>query len=289
MPDFVKYHALGNDYLVIDPRHIDLPSDGEVARRLCDRHLSVGADGVLFGPMSPVVAGAPVGLSIFNSDGTECGRSANGIRLFALYLAEHYLKEPEFTVRTVAGDCRVEVIDLAAGIVRIGMGRPSFEAADVPVLGVSGPAVNFPLAVDSTALSVSALNNGNPHAVVLRDEISAALARDLGPRIAWHPRFPERTNVQFARIRDRSTVDIEIWERGAGYTLASGASACAVASVAHLLGLVDSGITVRMPGGRLSVRVEPDGSVTLTGAVEQIATGHLSPALRQRLVGGRAA
>lgn len=281
--DFAKYHALGNDYLVIDPAHTDLAVDGEVARRLCDRHLGVGADGVLVGPMSPVTPGGPVELRIFNSDGSECGRSGNGIRLFALYLAEHYLEKTDFTVRTNAGDSQVQILDAGAGVVRIGMGRPSFDAADVPVLGLSGPAVGFPLAVGSSTVTVTSLNNGNPHTVVLRDEVSADLARDLGPRIAGHPRFPERTNVQFARVRDRATIEIEIWERGAGYTLASGASACAAASVARELDLVDGAVTVLMPGGSLEIVIDADGSVAMTGAVEQVAVGRLSPALRGRL------
>jgi len=283
MADFAKYHALGNDYLVIDPQQVALTPGGDLARRLCDRHLGLGADGVLFGPMAPIEDGR-VELHIYNSDGSVCGRSGNGIRLFALYVAENYLKETEFTVRTMAGDSPVEIVDLGAGVVRIGMGRPSFNAADVPMHGVAGPAMDVPLDVDGTVLTVSALNNGNPHAVVLGDEVSPARARHQGPLIAGHRRFPERTNVQFVRVTDRSTLDIEIWERGAGYTLASGACACAAASVAHAKGAVDDRITVRMPGGSLEVVIDEDGLVWMTGPVEQIAEGRFSSAFKARLV-----
>jgi diaminopimelate epimerase len=287
VPDFVKYHALGNDYLVIDPKQVDLPASSHVARVLCDRHLGVGADGVLFGPVSPVATGVPVEVSIVNCDGSPCGRSANGIRLFALYLAERYaVGERTFTVRTAAGDSPVEIRDLAAGLVSIGMPPPSFDPVDVPVLGLSGPAVGYPLEVDGATLTVTSLNNGNPHTVVVTEETSPQLARRLGPRVAGHPRFPERTNVQFVRVPDRSTVDIEIWERGAGYTLASGAGSCAAASVARVLGLVDDRVEVRMPGGMLEIAMEGDGSLTMTGVVEQVATGDFAAALRRRLRAG---
>ncbi|MGE5827051.1 MAG: diaminopimelate epimerase [Micromonosporaceae bacterium] len=285
MPHFAKYHALGNDYLIIDPQRVDLSPGGEVSRRLCDRHRGIGADGVLFGPLSPVDPSG-VDLLIYNADGSECGRSGNGIRLFALYLVEHYLKETKFVVRTAAGESVVQILDFATGLVRIGMGRPSFDAAGVPLLGVSGPAVDIALAVDDTQLTVTALNNGNPHAVVLCDEVSPALAHELGLRVARHPRFPERTNVQFVRVADRSTLDIEIWERGAGYTLASGACACAAASVAHAKGLVDDHVTVRMPGGSLDIVIDDDGSVWMAGPVEPVAVGDFSPEFRVKLAAG---
>jgi diaminopimelate epimerase len=289
VPDFVKYHALGNDYLVIDPKQVDLPATGEVARLLCDRHLGVGADGVLFGPASPPSPRDPVELSIFNSDGSACARSGNGIRLFGLYVAEHYGVEGNvLTVRTGAGDSVVEICDFDAGLVRIGMGRPSFDAADVPVLGRSGPAIGYPLEVDGVTLTVTSLNNGNSHTVVLREEISPELARELGPRVSGHPRFPGRTNVQLVRVRDRATVDIEIWERGAGYTLASGSSSCAAASAAHVLGLVDERVEVRMPGGSLEIVIDAQGSVTMTGPVEAVAAGEFAATFRRRLRAGLA-
>ncbi|MCX5391990.1 diaminopimelate epimerase [Streptomyces sp. NBC_00094] len=276
---FSTYHALGNDYVVIDPRDSDFTPGPEAVRLLCDRHFGVGADGVLFGPLQPPVGGEPVDLRMFNSDGTECEKSGNGLRMFALYLAEAYA-EPwsangEFLLRTAAGDVPVRILDLAAGLVRVGMGRPE--------LGELGETLD----AGGRRLAVTTLNNGNPHAVVPLEEVSADLARELGPLIAGHPRFPNRTNVQFMQVIDRRTLAIEVYERGAGYTLASGSSACAAASAAHALGLIDGDVEVRMPGGRLDVVIDADGAVTMSGTAERITNGTFSPAFRDRLVAAR--
>lgn len=286
MYDFVKYQALGNDYLVIDPQRIDLlglPSTAQAARLLCDRHFGVGADGILLGPVGAVRDGEPVVLRAFNSDGSVCGRSANGLRIFALYLSQYHQGARDVLIRTLAGDTAVRIEDLDEGIARVEMGRPTFEAADIPAQDLPGPVVTRPLDVAGRQLQVTCLNNGNPHTVVPLPEVSAALAHELGPLIAGHPAFPERTNVQFMRVLDRETVEIEIWERGAGYALASGSSACAAASAAHALGLVDHAVRVRMPGGVFETTIDAQGAVTLSGASEQVAAGFLAPRLRAHL------
>jgi len=280
---FARYQALGNDYLVIDPAEVGVEVTGAAARLLCDRHFGLGADGLLVGPLDPVEPGRPVRLSILNSDGTVCGKSGNGLRIFALHLAARYPVGADLVLRTVAGDCPVRVLDLDAGLVRVGMGPPSFDAADIPMLGEHGPVLARPLLVGGRELTVSCVHNGNPHTVVPVPEVSAGLARELGPLIAGHPRFPSRTNVQFLRVADRGTVDLEVFERGAGYTLASGASACAAVSAAYELGLVDRRVRVRMPGGEVEVEVGDGRSVSMTGTAEQVAVGELAPAFRRRL------
>lgn len=283
MADFVKYQALGNDYLVFDAQQSRWQPSPAAARQLCDRHFGIGADGVLYGPTSPVRAGQPVELTTFNSDGSTCHLSANGVRMFALYLAEHYLDATSFTIRTPAGDSQVEISDYAAGLVQVNLGRPSFEAGEIPVLELAGPAVGWPLDLGSEQLTVTCVNNGNPHTVVFLDTLTADRARELGPRISRHPRFPDRTNVEFAHVHSRSLIEIEIWERGAGYTLASGGSACAVASAAHLAGLVEDRLTVRMPGGQLQISIGADLSVTMAGVVEKVALGDFSASFGSRL------
>ncbi|MGW6704011.1 diaminopimelate epimerase [Streptomyces sp. NPDC054956] len=288
MSDFTKYQALGNDYLVLDPQRVEFTATAETVRLLCDRHVGVGADGVLIGPLEVPRPGAPVELRIFNSDGSACEKSGNGLRMFALYLAEHYGNEhdgnehhgagqhgaarPSVVLRTVAGDSRAEVLDFAAGRVRVEMGRASFEEG-----------VTSELLVGELRLTVTHLQLGNPHTVVVRDEVSAPLAEELGPLIARHPRFPAGTNVQFARVVDRGTLQIEVWERGAGYTLASGSSACAAAAAAHRLGLVDGRVTVEMAGGSVGISIGEDGSVTMTGEAEPVAEGRFAPAFLDRL------
>jgi diaminopimelate epimerase len=287
MPDFAKYHALGNDYLIIDPRRAGIASSAANAVLLCDRRTGIGADGVLFGPAGPVVPGEPVGLSIFNSDGSPCARSGNGIRLFALYLADHCLPPGHgptgFTVRTAAGDCAVEVCDQRAGMVRAGMGIPVFQPEPAAGLESGTAARPWPLDVAGRQLTVVTLDNGNPHVVVPLAEISRQLAHDLGESIAGHRHFPGRANVEFLRVASRREIDLEIWERGAGYTLASGSGACAAASAAQALGLVDDVVTVRMPGGAVEVAVAADGAVTLTGVVAAVASGQFARAFRDQL------
>ncbi|MGA5472054.1 diaminopimelate epimerase [Streptomyces arboris] len=292
MTDFFKYQALGNDYVVIDPRCTDVPVSPESVRLLCDRHFGIGADGVLYGPLEEPRPGVPVPLALFNSDGSLCERSGNGLRMFALHLAE---REPgtwaggePFTLRTAAGDSPVQILDRAAGIVQVGLGKPVFDAAALPLLDedgtpAEGPTLSVPLTVGERKLTVTALHNGNPHTVVPVAEPTAELARSLGPGIAGHARFPLRTNVQFLRVVSRSVLEIEVYERGAGYALASGSSACAAASAARELGLCDDRVEVRMPGGSVTVTLAPDGSVTLTGESQQVAAGVFAPALRARL------
>ncbi|NYS17916.1 diaminopimelate epimerase [Streptomyces sp. SJ1-7] len=292
MTDFFKYQALGNDYVVIDPRCTDVPVSPESVRLVCDRHFGIGADGVLHGPLEEPRPGVPVPLALFNSDGSVCERSGNGLRMFALHLAE---REPErwaggapFTLRTGAGDSPVQILDRAAGVVRVGLGKPTFDAAALPLLNedgspAEGPTLSVPLTVGERKLTVTALHNGNPHTVVPVAEPTAELARTLGPEIAGHARFPHRTNVQFLRVVSRGVLEIEVYERGAGYALASGSSACAAASAARELGLCDDQMEVRMPGGSVTVTLAPDGSVTLTGDAHQVASGVFAPPLRALL------
>ncbi|MFF4060690.1 diaminopimelate epimerase [Streptomyces sp. NPDC001668] len=287
MSDFTKYQALGNDYLVIDPLRIEFTPTAQTVRLLCDRHTGVGADGVLIGPMAAPRPGEPVELRIFNSDGSPCEKSGNGLRMFALYLAEHYGAEParqdeagqrSLVLRTVAGDSRTDILDFAEGRVRVEMGRPVF-GSDAPVALTAG----------SRRLDVLNLHLGNPHTVVPLDDVSSGLAKEFGPLIAWHPEFPQGTNVQFLRVVDRGRIRIEVWERGAGYTLASGSSACAAAAAAHRLGLVDGHVVVEMAGGTMEVSVGEQGEIALTGTSEQVATGRFSPAFRARLAEGASA
>jgi len=298
VPDFVKYQALGNDYLVVDPRETDLPCAPGAVRLLCDRNFGVGADGVLHGPIGPVgaagepagpspvgpspvgpspvgAAGEPVHVQTVNSDGSACARSANGVRMFALYLAERQHGADRIVVRTAGGDSVVHVRDAAAGLVSVELGAAVVRRRPERITA------------GGRRFELVTVDNGNPHAVVFCNAVSADLARGYGEAIAGHERFPGRTNVQFAEVVDERTVRIEVYERGAGYTLASGASACAVASAARALGLTGAAVTVRMPGGAVEVAVGPDGAVSLCGPVEQVASGRVSPALRRKLKAAR--
>jgi diaminopimelate epimerase len=283
---FSKGHGLGNDYLVVDAA--DLP-DGrlstEAAILLCDRHRGVGADGVLVRVPS---ARADFGVRIVNPDGSEAEKSGNGLRIFAKYLRDHgHARQAAFTVETAAGvvTCACRPAEGRVEVVTVEMGHASFAAVAIPFTDVDGDAVGVPLELpDGEQLVVTAVSVGNPHCVVFSDDVSAARCRAIGPAIERHARFPRRTNVQLARTTGRDAVAIEIWERGAGYTLASGSSSCAAAAAAVRTGRCDPGrIGVTMPGGELAVHVRADWSLRLEGPVEEVYTGVLSEELAAAL------
>ena len=271
---FHKYHALGNDYIVLDPAEIGgLPST-EAVRRICHRNFGVGSDGILFGPSE--TSEADFGLRIFNPDGSEAEKSGNGLRIFARYLWDcGKVGSEAFTILTPGGVVEAKVSEDGTSVT-IEMGRVSFDSTKIPVAGPALEVIDEVIEVEGEEIKFCAATIGNPHCVIVCDEVSEAQARRLGPAIENDERFPNRTNVQFMKVLDRGNIRIEIWERGAGYTLASGSSSCAAAAVAHRLGLCDSHITVHMPGGELAVRVNDDYSVTMTGPVTKVADGEMS-------------
>jgi diaminopimelate epimerase len=269
---FSKYHALGNDYLVINPDHHAGPLSVNEIVRICHRNFGLGSDGILWGPL-PARDGAAFALRIFNPDGSEAQKSGNGLRIFCRYLFDHGLvKHAPFRVHTMGGV--VEATVHAEGrSVTIEMGCVSFASARIPVAGASREVVRESLVIDGETLTITAASIGNPHCVVERAATSTADVHRLGPLIETNAMFPERTNVQFLTVRDRNHIAIEIWERGAGYTLASGSSASAAAAVAYRLGLIDNAVTVHMPGGAIAIRIGDDYAITMTGPVTRVADG----------------
>jgi diaminopimelate epimerase len=270
---FAKYHALGNDYLVIEAGGLAEPLAPGRIRRLCDRHRGPGADGVLL--REP--GAARHRLRIFNPDGSEAEKSGNGLRIFARYLFDRgAVGEDPFPVELPGGTVRCRI--LARGrSVAVELGRVSFRSDEIPVAGPPREVLREHLEAEGRVLEFSAVSVGNPHCVILCDAVSEAEARALGPALELHPLFPRRTNVQLVRVVDRTTLHVEIWERGAGYTLASGTSACAAAAVAHRLGRCDPAVRVVMPGGALAVEIGAAGDVTLTGPVTRVAEGTVFP------------
>jgi diaminopimelate epimerase len=271
---FVKYHALGNDYLVVgearDGSRLDAPS----IRRICDRHFGIGADGILVdegGRPSP-----PHRLRILNPDGSEAEKSGNGVRIFARFLWDaRRVDDGPFQVETPGGTVICRVLEQGRSVT-VQMGQVSFDSQKIPVAGPRREVLNETLLIDGQSIRYSAATIGNPHCVVLRDRVSATEARTLGPLIERDARFPRRTNVQFLQIVDRGRIRIEIWERGAGYTLASGSSSCAAAAVAHRLGLCGPSVQVEMPGGEISIEIDPSDGIVMTGPVSKVAEGSIA-------------
>ena len=274
---FAKYQALGNDYLVVERNDLGESLSPSIVRRICDRHFGIGSDGILV--REPSSDPTEFRLRILNPDGSEAEKSGNGLRIFARYLWDRRLvSEAPFKVVTPGGAVVCQVRENGHSVM-VEMGQVRFHSRDIPVLGSPREVIRETIEVAGLALEFTAATIGNPHCVILRQEVSQAEASSLGPLIETDSRFPNRTNVQFMQVLDRSNIRIEIWERGAGYTLASGSSSCASAAVAKRLGLCDSAITVHMSGGTLAIEVDDSFFVRMTGPVEKVAEGRLSDEL----------
>jgi diaminopimelate epimerase len=268
---FSKYHALGNDYIVIRPAEFQSEPDLEDICLICHRHYGIGSDGILVGPLSS--KSCDFGMRIFNPDGTEAEKSGNGLRIFARFLwDERLIGDQRFTVETLGGEVSCEV-GTDGKCVKVEMGKVSFDSQIIPVVGASREVLNEELEIGDHVLTYCAATIGNPHCVILSSDPTPDQARHYGPIIEVDPRFPNRTNVQFMKVIDRNNIQIEIWERGAGYTLASGSSSTAAAAVAHRLGLCEPDIMVHMPGGSLRIRFSNDFFATMTGPVTKICDG----------------
>ncbi|MDX2187086.1 MAG: diaminopimelate epimerase [Opitutaceae bacterium] len=274
---FAKYHALGNDYVVLDPKDFPQWAKGPTVEqivRVCHRNFGIGSDGILWGPLPSGLAHAK--LRIYNPDGSEAEKSGNGVRIFARYLWDEKKAGREFSLETLGGIVQARVHGNGETLT-IDMGRVSFSKDKIPVLLPDGPAevLDQPLTVVDRHFLFSAATVGNPHCVIPVATATPEIAKTYGPAIELHPYFPRKTNVQFLQVLDRSNIRIEIWERGAGYTLASGSSSSAAAAVAHRLGLVDRSVTVHMAGGTLGIEIGDDYEIRMSGPVTRVATGEL--------------
>jgi diaminopimelate epimerase len=268
---FVKYHALGNDYIVLNPSDLGREMLPEDVRRICHRNYGVGSDGILLGPLPS--SKAAFALRIFNPDGSEAEKSGNGLRIFARYLYDRgFVRSGPFTIETNGGLVRAQ-IDEAGRTVTVEMGRVSFDSRTIPVAGAPRDVLTETMVLDGESFTYCAATIGNPHCVILNRPVSPAEAKRWGPLIEVEPRFPNRTNVQFLKVLDRRNIHIEIWERGAGYTLASGSSSCAAAAVAHRLGLCAAQINVHMPGGVIEIDVGPDYAISMRAPVTKVYEG----------------
>ena len=268
---FTKYHALGNDYIVIDPKDLPMPLTTEQVKTICHRNFGVGSDGILLGPLPSTTA--KCALKIYNPDGSIAEKSGNGLRIFSRYLWDtKFVGNEEFVIQTDGGIVRSTVFENGT-MVRVEMGKVSFDSEKIPVTGAKREVINETISVGGREFVYCAATIGNPHCVLPLPEISAELAHKFGPLLEVHSNFPRKTNVQFLKVLDRANIQIEIWERGAGYTLASGSSSSAAASVAHKLGLCDRSITVHMPGGRIQIEIGDDFMIVMTGPVSKVAEG----------------
>lgn len=263
-----KYTGLGNDYLIYDPNKSGGGLSNAYIQLVCNRNFGLGSDGILVGPLFD---GGKISVRIFNPDGSEAEKSGNGLMIFARYLKdEGYVSGQSVAIGTPGGEVTVEYLDARAQTLRLNMGRVSFFSEDIPVAGAAREVVDEPMQFKNREERVTCLTTGIPHCVVPMENISRELACDLGQRIECAAQFPRRINVDLMQVIDRSNIAIECFERGVGYTLSSGSSACAAAAAAHRLGLTDASVTVHMPGGAMSAHCAPDGTVSIVGYVRAV-------------------
>ncbi len=271
-----KWQGLGNDYLVVEESALPGPLSTEVIGRLCDRHLGVGADGILLRTQpTGAVPGAVARMRVFNPDGGEPEMCGNGIRIFARYLAlSGAATEPEFTVETLAGAVRPRLLD--DGTVRVDMGKARFRSANIipaPAEGLpgEGDVVDVPLTAAGRDYRFTFVDVGNPHCVIQVDDPAGFDVAAVGAVIERLPIFPNRVNVEFVRVEPDGSVRMRVWERGVGETQACGTGATAVGAACVRLGLAESPMLVHLLGGDLVIEVAAPGGPDGDGAV---ATGH---------------
>lgn len=276
--EFVKAHGTGNDFVIVDMLRDNLEGVdlAQLAVRMCDRHFGIGADGLILVLPSEK---ANYRMRIINPDGTEAEMCGNGIRCLAKYLFDRGMVGDSMTVETIPGLKAVDVIAKDGLGVRftVNMGIPRLEAEQIPVTGLSGQVVRYPLEVDETRFEVTCVSMGNPHCVIFINADDMPMQRlaiqRFGPRIENHPMFPKKTNVEFVQVLNDHEVRIRVWERGAGATLACGTGACAAVVAGVLNGTLGRKATVHLPGGDLLVDWREVGNVYMTGPAEEVFSG----------------
>jgi diaminopimelate epimerase len=271
--EFTKMHGLGNDYHFIDCSRFQIDNPEALSRKMSHRHLGVGSDGIIL--VSP---GGDDGFSmrIFNADGSEAETCGNGIRCFAKYVFERNMTSAkEFVIQTLAGPNRVVLHTEGERVVsvRSNMGVPRFERSQIPMAGPEGRVIEESLELDDQTVKVTCANIGNPHAVVFVEDATAVDLAGIGPQIENHPKFPERTNVEFVHIIDRDNVVMRIWERGSGITMASGSGSCGSALASMITDRVNRRVQVHLVYGELTIEWAEDGSVYQEGPATEVFTG----------------
>lgn len=277
-------HGLGNEYIVLDSTNIDFKLTTTAIRRLCNIHFGIGSDGIV---MKVPSTKADFGFRVFNPDGSEAEKSGNGLRILCKYLFDYkYANKRQFSVETLTDIVYADIVEEKNGkatLIQVDMGKAIFTSRDIPVNSDKPEFIGQMITAGDKEFEVNCVSVGNPHCVVVKQELDEKEIRQYGPLLENHPMFPNRINVQFARILSDHDAQILIWERGAGYTLASGSSSCAASSVLVKRGLIKGDLTMHMQGGNLKIQIDGDWNIRMTGEVREIASGVLSRELVEDL------
>lgn len=276
---FTKMHGCGNDYIYVDGAREIIPAErkSEVVKFLSDRHFGIGGDGVIFINPSDV---ADFEMEMYNMDGSRSEMCGNGIRCVGKYVYDHGLTRK--TSLSIVSCGKIKYLELTVEDgrvtkVRVNMGSPVLEAAEIPVVASQSPVVDTPITVDGREYRMTCVSMGNPHAIVYVDEmIDDETMAKIGPLFEHHERFPRRVNTEFVKVLDRERVQMRVWERGTGETLACGTGACAVTVASILNGLTEDGITVELLGGNLEIFWDrKENVVYMTGPATTVFEGEI--------------
>lgn len=265
-----KYHGLGNDYLIYDPNRNESILQERQIETLCRRNIGVGSDGILYGPF---FADEEISVRIFNPDGSEAEKSGNGIRIFSKYLRDvGYITEDTYVLTTKAGETKVEFLDAEGSLMRVDMGKAGFLTSEIPAMGFGKEIINEAVFFCDNFYNATCVSMGNPNCVLMLEEVNPKKAKQLGPYVENSKYFPNRINMQLCHVLDRENIQIEIYERGAGYTYASGTGACAAAAAMYRVGLIGDKVTVHMHGGELLIEFDDEENIYMTGPVVYIGS-----------------
>lgn len=273
---FTKMHGLGNDFIILDGQGLKESDYSQLAVRLCDRRLGIGADGILLVLPS---ATEDIRMRIINSDGSEADMCGNGIRCFAKYVFERGIVNKErFRIETFAGTMvpRLNTEQGKVVSVKVDMGQPALERNRVPMSGPDGQVVNEPLSIDGKVYHVTSMLMGVPHTVVFVDNLDEEEILTVGPKIERNSVFPKKTNVNFVKVINKYEIAVRTWERGAGRTLACGTGSCASVVAAFLNGKTDRTATVHLEKGDLFIQYAENSTVFMTGPAEEVFSGNLN-------------
>ncbi len=276
-----KYDGLGNDYFIYDINKNHMELTEERVKLICNRHFGVGSDGILEGPF---MTEDGIQVHIWNPDGSKTEISGNGIRIFAKYLKDaNYVQKKRFEIHTEEGKVEVSYLNEEGSRIKVSMGKVTFWSDEIPVVGERREVINEDMVLGSGLYPATCCNVGNPHCVIPMREISKELVKKIGEKTETARYFPNRINTQIMKVVDSDNIEIEIYERGAGYTIASGSGACAAAAVAYKLGVTKNGVTVHMPGGDLQVEINENWEAYMTGDVSYIGKISLGSEFTERL------
>ena len=273
---FTKMQGLGNDYVYVNCFREKIENPPEVAKYVSDRHFGIGSDGLIMINPSEV---ADFEMEMYNADGSRGEMCGNGIRCVAKYVYDYGLTDKtSISVETLGG---IKYLDLTVkdgkvALVKVDMGRPELKPENIPIIAEGNRVVNEPIVVDQMEYRMTGVSMGNPHAVVYMDDVKGLDIEKIGPKFENHERFPKRINTEFARVIDRQTVEMRVWERGSGETLACGTGACAVAVSSILNGLTDHKVTIQLLGGDLQIEWDQEADkVYMTGHAATVFDGEI--------------